>query len=95
MAEETLVAFYRRVRPYGAWSRVAEKCGMVPESGLGRMVVSWLAGTVMVLGGTFSAGKFLLGEPFEGAIYLAVALIGAAIAWPSVFGSRAKATKEV
>jgi len=79
VAREKLVAFYRRVRPYGAWGPIAAAAGVPPARGLGGMLIRWLAGTVMVLGATISLGKFLLGSPWEGAGYLAAAVAGAAV----------------
>lgn len=86
VSEERLAAFYRKVRPWGAWRRTADKCGIPPARGLGRHLLNWLAGTVMVLGATFSAGKFLLGFQREGWLYLAAAVAGAALILREVLG---------
>ncbi|MCK4297973.1 MAG: Na+:solute symporter, partial [Planctomycetes bacterium] len=82
--EEKLRTFYRKVRPYGAWRRIASQSGVTPAKGLGRMLVNWLAGSAMVLAGTFSIGKFLLGAPRQGWLYLAVTVAGAAVIWREV-----------
>ena len=87
--QDRLIAFYRKVRPYGAWGPVADSSGP-PPVGLARSLVNWLAGTVMILAGTLSVGKFLLGAPLEGGLYLVAALIGAAIIWPEVAGRRCR-----
>jgi len=79
VSRERLVAFYRKVRPYGAWGPVTRDAGVPPARGLGWLVVVWLSGTVMVLSATFSAGKFLLGEPRHAWAYLAAAILGAAV----------------
>jgi len=76
VSHERLIEFYRKVRPYGAWSRVAQAADVSPSTGLGRQIVNWLAGSVMVLAATFSAGKFLLGAPVEGVLYLFAAALG-------------------
>jgi len=86
VAEEKLVAFYRKVRPYGAWGRVAAASGVTPPKGLGRMLTSWLAGSVMVLAATFAAGKFLLASPGEGCVYLTLAAGGAVVVWLDLRG---------
>jgi len=90
--EEKLLAFYRKVRPYGAWGKIAEKAGVAPARGLAGLITNWLAGTVMVLGATLSAGKFLLGSSLEGWCYLAAAAIGAAVISREVFRGRGKRT---
>ena len=79
VSTERLVAFYRRVRPYGWWGPIAGQAQVPSAKGLGRMLANWLAGTVMVLGATLAIGKFLLGAPWEGAAYLVAAAIGAAV----------------
>jgi Na+/proline symporter len=90
VSEEKLIAFYRRVRPYGAWGRIAKKAGVEPPHGLAGLVVNWLAGTVMVLALTLSVGKFLLGSSHEGWIYLAAAAAGAAVISREVLRRTAK-----
>ena len=86
VSQERLAAFYRRVRPWGAWRHIAEVCGLAPARGLGRHLASWLGGTVMVLGVTIGAGKFLLGAQREAWLYLGAAVVGAIIIWRDVFG---------
>lgn len=90
VSQEKLAAFYRKVRPFGLWGPVARRTGVPPARGLGRMLVNWLGGTVMVLGATLSAGKFLLGAHLEGAAYLAAAAAGAVIVWRAVVRLRAE-----
>ena len=83
---ERLVAFYRKVRPYGAWGPVAAAAGVAPARGLGRMVVNWIAGTAMVLAATMAVGKFLLGFYAAGWVYTAVAVAGAVVISREVLG---------
>ena len=91
--EEKLRTFYRKVRPYGAWRSIASQSGVTPAKGLGRMLVNWLAGSAMVLAGTFSIGKFLLGSPRQGWLYLAVTVAGAAVIWREVRGRPPRAQR--
>jgi hypothetical protein len=88
VSRERLVAFYRKVRPYGAWGPVAREADVAPVVGLGRQLLNWVAGTVMVLGLTLSAGKFLLGESWSGVFYLMAAAVGLVWIWPTVRGAR-------
>ena len=81
VSAERLVAFYRKVRPYGAWGRIAEKSGMEGTKGLGRQIAAWLGGVVMVLCGTIAPGKFLLGAGVEGWVYAGLALAGTMVVW--------------
>ena len=73
-----LAAFYRRVRPGGAWGPVARECPDVVCDGLSRqIVVAWAGGVTMVYGILFGMGKLLLGEPRAAAVLLILAVIGA------------------
>ena len=76
---QTLLGFYSRVRPFGAWGPVARAAGAPRPRGMGRMLVNWIAGSVMVLGATLAIGKFLLGQREQGAMYLAAAAAGAIV----------------
>ena len=84
VSDDRLVAFYRRVRPSGAWGGVAAKAGSPPAAGLRRGIVLWVAGTVMVLAATFAPGKFLLGAPVEGAISAVIAVVCAIVVWRGI-----------
>ncbi len=88
VSRDRLVAFYRKVRPYGAWGPVARGADVAPVVGLGRQLVNWVAGTVMVLGLTLSVGKFLLGESWSGALYLVAAAVGLVLIWPTIRGAK-------
>jgi Na+/proline symporter len=88
VATDRLIDFYRKVRPVGAWRPVAAVAGVTPAGGLGRSLINWLAGTVMILAATISVGKFLVGSPGQGGLYLVAAVIGAIVIWPEVAGRR-------
>jgi Na+/proline symporter len=90
--EDRLVTFYRRVRPYGAWGPVAARAGVRRARGLGRLLLAWVAGTIMVLAAMIGVGKLLLDqrtivydagrwgiEIREGWVYLVIALFAAAV----------------
>ncbi|HXQ28586.1 MAG TPA: sodium:solute symporter family protein [Gemmatimonadales bacterium] len=72
--DETLVAFYRRTRPSRlGWTRVAALAPEVTPStdGLANLL-DWVAGCVLIYGVLFGVGKFLLLEPGQGALLLAL-----------------------
>ncbi|MHC4715116.1 MAG: sodium:solute symporter family transporter, partial [Planctomycetota bacterium] len=81
VSAEKLASFYRRVRPYGAWGEVARRSGVDPPRGLWKLIVNWLAGTVMVLAATFAIGAFVLARPGISCLYAAAAVAGAAVIW--------------
>lgn len=58
---ETLLAFYRRVRPAGAgWRRFADESGMrAPRGEIGRNFAMWILGTVLVYSIMFATGALL------------------------------------
>jgi hypothetical protein len=69
-----LAAFFRRVRPGGAWGPVAAACPEVVCDGLDRRtLLVWLAGVTLVYGILFGTGKLLLGDPAIGVALLALA----------------------
>ena len=57
---EVLDAFYRRVRPGGAWGPVRARTGLAPLDSLAGDLVRWAGGCVLVLGGTLAIGWLLL-----------------------------------
>ncbi len=72
---ETLKAFYRRVHPGGRlWRPIAAQVPDVQgDTGLGGLIVDWLAGVVLVYATLFGTGKLLFGDYAAGAAYFAVA----------------------
>ena len=81
--EETLKAFYRRVHPGGpGWRRIARLVPEVrPDTGLGWLLVDWVAGVVLVYGVLFGTGKLIFGFTGEGLVALAAAAAAAAVIW--------------
>ena len=79
---ERLVAFYRKTRPPGFWGPVrAAAPDLPPPARVGRDLLRWLAGLVLVLGAMAGLGEALLGSPAAAAVLLgAAALAGAWIA---------------
>lgn len=79
--EEKLIEFYRRVRPPGFWGPIAAKVPL-PDSvrtAYLRDLANWVAGVALVLGATFSIGKFCLGLWQGGVAYLVAAVAGALV----------------
>jgi SSS family solute:Na+ symporter len=74
---ETLVAFYRRVRPGAAlWGPIAAAAPDVPPTRDGLFnLMDWAAGCVLVYSTLFGVGKILFGEPVLGVAILAVAAV--------------------
>jgi Na+/proline symporter len=76
--DETLDAFYLRVRPGGpGWARVSERLGFGRESTPGGALAwtNWIAGIVAVYSTLFGIGKLVFGELGNGLILLAIALV--------------------
>ncbi|PYT26753.1 MAG: sodium:proline symporter [Acidobacteria bacterium] len=79
---DTLVAFYRRVRPSGQlWKPVALEAPDVPPPSrdLRYSFLDWLCGCIMIYGMLFGAGKVILKEYGIGFLFLAVGLAGGAV----------------
>jgi SSS family solute:Na+ symporter len=75
--KETLLSFYRRVRPNPAfWGPIASEAGVEESQHDGLFNFSnWVAGCLMIYGFLFGAGKILLGDPTVGAIFLGGGLV--------------------
>jgi Na+/proline symporter len=69
---ETLLAFYRCVRPSGAlWGPVARAATDVTPQKDGMLnLIDWFSGVGMIYAFLFGTGKIILGEPLLGAIFL-------------------------
>jgi Na+/proline symporter len=83
-SNDTLVAFYRRVRPSTAgWGPVARLAPDVPASSdLARNLLDWLCGCALIYGALFGIGKIILKDYGTGLMFLAVAAAaGSVIAW--------------
>jgi Na+/proline symporter len=78
---ETLEAFYRRVRPGGpGWRPVAARApDVTPDTGLGGLVIDWLAGVALVYATLFAIGFLLFGRFFQAALSAAVAAAAVAL----------------
>jgi SSS family solute:Na+ symporter len=79
-SKETLLAFYRRVRPSASlWTPIArEATDVVPvHDGLNNLL-DWLAGCVFVYMTLFGVGKIIFGATLEGVAFLVVAAAAAA-----------------
>jgi SSS family solute:Na+ symporter len=80
--DETLDAFYLRVRPGGpGWAHVSERLGLGREKTPGGALAwtNWLAGIVAVYSSLFGIGKIIFGEIGIGIVLLLIAAV--AFAW--------------
>ncbi len=72
-SKETLLAFYRRVRPNPSlWGPIAAEATDVKGEHDGLFNLgNWAAGCIMIYGFLFGTGKILLGDPLTGGLFLA------------------------
>ena len=72
---EVLLRFYRKVRPGGSgWRPIASQAPEVQsDMNIGRLLLNWVAGVLMVYMTLFGTGKLILGETGIGLLQLAVA----------------------
>ncbi|MCS7223284.1 MAG: Na+:solute symporter [Armatimonadetes bacterium] len=59
---ETLVAFYRKVRPPGWWASVAEKAGLTAPRWNWEWVYGWVGGLLSLYGALFLVGGLWFGQ---------------------------------
>jgi solute:Na+ symporter, SSS family len=81
--KDTLVSFYRRVRPSRAgWRPVSEMAPEVVNSGGGWSdALDWICGCTLIYGALFGVGKLLLGDIGLGFGLLAMGAAGGAVIW--------------
>jgi len=79
-AKETLLAFYRRVRPSASfWGPIArEATDVTPVHDVHRNLLNWVAGCVFVYLTLFGVGKIIFGQTALGLALLGVAAVAAA-----------------
>jgi SSS family solute:Na+ symporter len=83
-SKETLLAFYRRVRPSAAmWGPIAREAAEVaPTHDALFNFLDWLAGCVLVYMTLFGVGKIIFGQTMTGVAFLLLAAIsGCTIYW--------------
>jgi len=75
--EETLLRFYRKVRPGGSlWKPIASKApDIITDKGLGWDLLDWAVGIVLVYTALFGIGKIILGFMGTGLLLLFVSII--------------------
>src|SRR5437899_2344479 len=78
---DTLVRFYTKVRPQiTGWQPVAKLAGEVPVThDLGRNLLSWILGCVLIYSALFSIGKLCFGFYLEGLVLAVLAIASALI----------------
>ena len=82
-SKDTLVSFYRRVRPWRTgWRPVSEMAPEVINAGGGWWdAIDWISGCVLIYGALFGTGKLLLGDTALGLWLLAMGAAGGAVIW--------------
>ena len=91
--EETLIRFYRLVRPAGAgWSAVREKTGLAasPDS-LPQSLLGWVLGCLFVYAALFGAGSLLYGRGAQAGVWIGIFTlsgVGLARLLPRLWGGR-------
>ncbi|MFL6212782.1 MAG: sodium:solute symporter family protein [Blastocatellia bacterium] len=81
--EETLIDFYRQVRPEGpGWRRVAQLSGATERHEMGSLstqFANWALGCVLIYASLFGIGKLIFKDWLSGALCLLAAIIAAAL----------------
>jgi solute:Na+ symporter, SSS family len=84
--DDTLVKFYRRVRPnVSGWKPIAAIVkDLSPTKDLGRNLVDWIIGCSMVYAALFGVGKFCILEFWQGSLFAALSISCAAFIYRSL-----------
>ena len=74
--EKTLVKFYNKIEPQGAWMPIRVLTGNKDKSeSLKLLFIAWISSVCMVYSILFMLGKFIFQEWTEALIYLSVAFV--------------------
>jgi solute:Na+ symporter, SSS family len=84
--QETLIAFYKKVRPFGpGWTKVREAAGIPKEAAVSAnqnipmALVGWVTGCAMIWSALFAVGNFLYGRNDLALILLAVFILSSSV----------------
>ena len=84
--QEVLLRFYRKVRPHAAgWRCIAALAPETPETrDLGKNLLAWVLGSVMVYAALFGIGKLCFGQTGAGIALLGLAAFCAALLYRDI-----------
>jgi hypothetical protein len=84
--DEVLLRFYRKVRPHvTGWRRIAALAPELPQTrDLGRNLLAWVLGCVMVYLALFGVGKLCFGQIGPGCVLLGLATVCAALLYRDI-----------
>jgi Na+/proline symporter len=81
--QETLVDFYRQVRPEGpGWRHIARAAGALEShemGGLTAQFANWILGCILIYASLFGIGAIIFKDWLSGSLYLLAALIAAVL----------------
>jgi SSS family transporter len=72
--DETLLNFYRKIRPWGFWGAVSNADPTVSRTSFIPVVVNCLLGIGFIFFSMIGVGKFLLGAPFVGTVMVLISI---------------------
>ncbi len=77
---ETLLRFYRLVRPPGrGWRQIAAEAGVGPSpDSLAHALLAWVCGCAFVYAALFGSGSFLYGETAQGVVWSVIFVVSGA-----------------
>jgi hypothetical protein len=85
-SRETLIEFYRKVRPAGpGWTAIRDQAGLTPAELAQRgesmplALVGWVAGSIVIWSSLFTVGNFLYGRTQVGLLLLGVFIISGTV----------------
>ncbi|MGH7890400.1 MAG: sodium:solute symporter family transporter, partial [Thermodesulfobacteriota bacterium] len=72
--EETLLNFYRKIRPWGWWNPIANRAPEINRPSFKPVILDWSLGVCFVFFAMIGIGKLLLGSPFIGAVMILISI---------------------
>ncbi|MER3446032.1 MAG: sodium:proline symporter [Candidatus Dadabacteria bacterium] len=82
--EETLLNFYRKIRPWGWWSPISKIIPEIKRPPFMPVIINWLLGISFIFFAMIGIGKLLLGAPTIGAIMVLISICSGVLVYMNV-----------
>lgn len=88
-SEKTLITFYQRVKPQGAWNSIRTKVELPKEkSQIPLLILGWISATALTYATLFFIGKLIFKDYTDALINLLVVIVSIFILWYLMFSTK-------
>lgn len=82
--EETLLNFYKKIRPWGWWSPIVKISPEIKRPPFMPVIINWFLGIGFIFFAMIGIGKLLLGAPLLGAVMILVSICSGVLIYMNV-----------